>query len=324
MRALVFDRTVRYQRNHADPEPQRAEALVRVRLAGICATDLELTHGYMGFTGVLGHEFVGTVEAGPKTWIGKRVVADINCVCGHCDMCQHGLSNHCRDRTVLGIQGRDGCFADFVAVPVRNLFEVPEAVSDEQAVFVEPLAAAIQVIKQCKIENRMRVAVLGSGRLGLLVAQVLRTTGCKLEVIGRNPDTLSFCEKKGIQSRFIQDVAPRADRDIVVECTGAPEGFNYATRLVRPRGTIVLKSTYAADAPLNLAVVVINEIAVLGSRCGPLPEAINTLARRQVDVVSMITKQFPLSRGVEAFEAAADPRHIKVLIKPEPGGGGTP
>jgi len=324
MRALVFREALRYQRNYPDPEPARGEALIRVTLAGICSTDLEIARGYMGFAGVPGHEFTGTVISGPRGWQGKRVVAEINCVCGKCDLCQHGLSNHCRNRTVIGIEGHDGCFADYVTVPVRNLHELPDAVTEEQAVFVEPLAAAYQVVKQCKIEERMRVAVLGSGRLGLLVAQVLATTGCQLEVVGRNPHTLSFCEKKGIQSRSVSDLVPRADCDVVVECTGSPAGLDLACRLVRPRGIIVMKSTYAADARLNLAPIVINEVTLLGSRCGPFAEAIRALARRQIDVLSMITKQYPLSRGLEAFAAAADPGQIKVLIRPEPVGARTP
>lgn len=318
MRALIFDGSLRFNRNYRDPEPDRGDAVVRVTLAGICATDLEITKGYMGFTGVPGHEFVGTVTAGPRLWTGKRVVGEINCACRKCDLCQRGLSNHCRNRTVIGIQGRDGCFADYVSVPVDNLHELPETVSDEQAVFVEPLAAAYQVIKQCKIEKRMKVAVLGSGRLGLLVAQVLQSTGCKLEVIGRNPLTLSFCEKKGIQIRPVDEVVPKADHDLVVECTGAAAGLELACRVVRPRGIIVLKSTYAADAKLNLSPVVINEITLLGSRCGPFAEAINALARKQIDVLSMITKTFPLSRGAEAFAATTEPQHIKVLLKAEP------
>lgn len=318
MRALVFDGSLRYVRNHPDPEPGRNEALIRVTLAGICATDLEITRGYMRFSGIPGHEFVGTVTAGPKVWRGKRVVGEINCVCGQCDMCHRGLANHCRSRTVIGIQGRDGCFADLLALPVDNLHELPDAVTDEQAVFVEPLAAAYQVARQCKIEKRMRVAVVGSGRLGLLVAQVLQATGCRLEVIGRNATTLSFCEKKGIQARAADEVVPRAEHDLVVECSGSPSGFDLAVRLVRPRGTIALKSTYSGDARLNLASVVVNEVTVLGSRCGPFAEAIQALARRQIDVLSMITKQFPLSRGVEGFTAAAQPEHVKVLLKVEP------
>lgn len=316
MNALVFKNGLRFVSDYPEPAPGEGEALVAVRLAGICATDLEITRGYMSFTGVPGHEFVGTVVKGSRAWRGKRVVGEINCICGRCDMCQRGLSTHCRRRSVVGIQGRDGAFADLVAVPEHNLHEVPEAVSDEQAVFVEPLAAAYQVIRQCPIERRMRVAVIGSGRLGLLVAQVIKTCGCQLEVIGRNPLTLEFCEKKGIQGTPASELVPRADRDMVVECTGAPEGFDLAVRLLRPRGTLVLKSTYAGGAPLNLAPIVVNEITLLGSRCGPFPDAIQALARREVDVESMVSRRLPLSRGVEAFEQAADPRNIKVLIKP--------
>lgn len=316
MNALVFKDELRFDSRYPDPSPAAGEVLVAVKLAGICATDLEIVKGYMGFTGVLGHEFVGTVTSGPKQWRGKRVVAEINCVCGQCSMCQHGLSNHCRRRTVLGIDHRDGVFADLVAVPERNLHAIPDSVSDEQAAFVEPLAAAFQVIKQCPIEKRMNVAVVGSGRLGLLVAQVLKTTGCRLEVIGRNPLTLGFCDRKGIQATPISQIVPKADRDVVVECSGSADGFNLATALVRPRGTIVLKSTYAASAALNLATVVVNEVSVLGSRCGPFVDAINALARRDVDVETMVSRTMPLSRGMEAFEMAADPRNIKVLLKP--------
>ncbi|MEP0844562.1 MAG: alcohol dehydrogenase catalytic domain-containing protein [Phycisphaerae bacterium] len=316
MNALEFRQGLRYRTDYPDPVPEEGEVLIAVRLAGICATDLEITRGYMGFAGVPGHEFVGRVVKGPRGWRDKRVVAEINCVCGRCDMCQRGLANHCRRRGVVGIQGRDGAFADLVAVPERNLHELPESISDEQAVFVEPLAAAYQVIRQCPIEPRMRVAVVGSGRLGLLVAQVLKTCGCPLEVIGRNPLTLEFCDKKGIQGTPVGEVVPRADRDVVVECTGSPEGFELACKLVRPRGTLVLKSTYAEGAKLNLAALVINEVTLLGSRCGPFPEAIAALARRQIDVESMISRRMPLSRGVEAFELAGDPRCIKVLLKP--------
>ena len=315
MNALSFNKTLRFDARYADPTPGADEVLVAVKLAGICATDLEITKGYMDFSGVPGHEFVGTVVKGPRRWRDKRVVAEINCVCGRCEMCQHGLANHCRRRTVIGINGRDGAFAELVAVPERNLHELPDAVSDEQAVFVEPLAAAYQVIKQCPIEKRTRVAVVGSGRLGLLVAQVLRTCGCRLEVIGRNELTLNFCEKKGIQTAHVSELVPRADRDVVVACSGSPAGFDLAVQLVRPRGTLILKSTYARSAPLNLAPIVINEVSLLGSRCGPFPEAINALARRQVDVESMISRQLPLSKGLEAFDMAADPRYIKILLK---------
>ena len=301
--------------NSPEPVPGPGQTLLAVTMAGICATDLEIVRGYMSFEGVLGHEFVGTVLAGPRHLKGKRVVCEINCVCGKCEMCQSGLSTHCRNRTVLGIAGHDGCFAERIAVPETNLHEVPDGISNEEAVFVEPVAAAIQVTKQVPVEPRMRVAVLGSGRLGLLVAQVLRTVGCRLELIGRNSDSLLVGEKKGIQSTRVADVAPRNDRDLVVDCTGSPQGLEMAMRLVRPRGTIVLKSTFAQAAPINTAPLVINEVELRGSRCGPFPDAIKMLARKQIDVLTMISKRFPLDRGLEALEAAADARNIKVLLK---------
>jgi threonine dehydrogenase-like Zn-dependent dehydrogenase len=298
------------------PSGGAGEAVIDVLLAGICATDLEIVRGYMNFRGILGHEFVGRVRKGPGELIGKRVVGEINCVCGKCDLCQSGLSRHCRKRTVLGIAGRDGAFAEQLALPVMNLHLVPDALSDEEAVFVEPLAAAIQVVQQCKIEPRMQVTVIGPGRLGLLVAQVVARTGCKLDVVGRSAAGLEFCEKKGIQPVPLSSVVPRADRDVVVECSGSPEGLRLAMTLVRPRGTIVLKSTYAGGSTVDLAPIVVNEVTVLGSRCGPFPEALKALARRDVEVASMVSRKFELSRAAEAFEAARDPRNIKVLLKP--------
>ncbi len=315
MRAVVFDRKLRFERDRPKPIAGEGECLLRVRLAGICATDLHITAGYMGFFGVLGHEMVGVVEEGPPEWLGKRAVCEINCVCGRCDMCQRGLSNHCRDRTVLGIAGRDGCFADYVLVPERNLHLVPEVVSDEEAVFVEPLAAAYQVLAQCPIDKRSTVSVVGPGRLGLLVAQVLATTGCKLTVVGRNREKLERCEKKGVQGIHVDDLVGRKDRDVVVDCTGSPEGLALAMSLVRPRGTIVLKSTYADAATPNLAPLVIDEITLLGSRCGPFPEAINALARQAVEVRSMISRIFPIEQAADAFAAAGDSRNLKILLK---------
>lgn len=315
MKALCYNDALKLDPNYPEPKPGPHEVLVAVKLAGICATDLEVARGYMAFRGVLGHEFVGTVVKGPRSWRNKRVVAEINCICGRCEMCQRGLANHCRRRTVLGIAGRDGVFAELVAVPERNLHVVPDSLSDEQAVFVEPLAAAFQVIKQCPIEKRMRVAVVGPGRLGALVAQVLQSTGCDLEVIGRSELALNFCEKRGIRATPVSEMMPRGDRDVVVECSGAPDGFELALKLLRPRGTLVLKSTYTQPKPLDLAPIVIHEFIILGSRCGPYPDAINALACGQVDVESMISRQLPLERGLEAFEKAADPRYMKILLK---------
>ena len=317
MQAVVIrDKQVAFLADHPDPVPAAGECLVRVRLAGICATDLHIVDGYMGFAGVLGHEMVGAVESGPAEWRGKRVVCEINCVCRKCDMCQAGLANHCRNRTVMGILGRDGCFADLVAVPVRNLHLVPDAVPDDEAVFVEPLAAAYQIVAQCPLDAKARVTVVGSGRLGLLVAQVIATFGCKLTVVGRNAMTLEMSEKRGVQGIHVNDLVPRNDHDLVVECTGSPEGLDIAAALVRPRGTIVLKSTYPGPGGGNLAPIVVNEVTVLGSRCGPFPEAINALARKAVDVRFMISRTYPLREAATAFEASHAPHTVKILLRP--------
>jgi len=315
MRAVTFDGQLGYTTQYADPTPADGEALVRVHWAGICATDLHITKGYMGYRGILGHEVVGTVAAGTAEWQDRRVACEINCVCRSCDMCLSGLSNHCRNRTVMGIQGRDGCFADLVAVPERNLHEIPDAVSDEEAVFTEPLAAAYQVPAQVPIEPKMNVTVVGSGRLGILVAQVLATTGCKLTVVGRNEAKLLLCEKKGIQGIHVDNVVRRRDRDVVVECSGSPDGLALALELVRPRGTVVLKSTYTGGSKTNLAPAVVDEVQILGSRCGPFPEAINALARQAIEVRSMISKTFALEQAADAFAAAADPSNLKVLFR---------
>jgi len=318
VRAVLYDNGVSYSDSHPDVEPGEGECVVKVHLAGICSTDLEIVKGYLGFTGVFGHEFVGTVESGSRQWLKRRVVGEINCACRACDMCQAGLSNHCRHRTVLGISGHDGCFADTVAVPEINLHEVPDGISDEEAVFVEPLAAAYQVTKQCPIDQRSKVAVVGTGRLGLLVAQVLATTGCRLLAVGRNPNTLLFCEKKRIQAVSVDDFIAKQDRDVVVECTGSPDGFNIALQMLRPRGTLVLKSTFAESGDLNLASVVVNEIDVRGSRCGPFSDALNALARKQIDVSSMVSRAFRLEHGIKALEAARRPENIKILLKINP------
>jgi len=318
MRAVTYENRLAFVADRNDPPTAEGEVLVRVHLAGICATDLQITRGYMGFSGILGHEMVGTVVGGSSTWQDKRVTCEINCVCRKCDMCLSGLSHHCRTRSVMGILGRDGCFADFVVVPELNLHEVPDVVLDEEAVFVEPLAAAYQVLAQVPIESNMSVSVVGPGRLGILVAQVVATTGCKLNVVGRNPKKLLLCEKKGIQGVHLDALVPRRDRDIVIECSGSPAGLQLALQLVRPRGTIVLKSTYAGPADIDLSAVVVDEIRVIGSRCGPFPEALNALARQAVDVRSMISRVFAIDKAIDAFAAAADPENVKVLLKINP------
>lgn len=318
MRAITFDKQLTLRDDYPDPTPGEGECLVKVRYAGICSTDVALTQGYMGFQGVLGHEMVGEVVSGPDEWIGKRVACEINCVCRSCPMCQAGLSNHCPNRTVMGILNRDGCFADFVAMPTHNLHELPDNISDEEGIFVEPLAAAWQIVKQVGIDERMQVAVIGTGKLGLLIAQVIATLDCRLEVVGRNPHTLELAEKKHIQSTAVDRVALRQDRDVVIECTGSPEGLTIAQQMVRPRGTIILKSTYAGGGQIDLAPTVVNEVNIVGSRCGPFPDAIASLARRQIDVRSMISRVIGIDRGLEAFELNAKKNTVKVLLKINP------
>lgn len=315
MRALVFDRTLAFNPRHPEPAEGGGDTLLRVRRAGVCATDLEIMKGYMNFHGVLGHEFVADVLSSPNPeLVGQRVVGEINIVCGRCDLCLSGLSSHCRHRSVLGILNHDGAFADHVRLPQANLHVVPKTVDDDQAVFVEPLAAAFQVLKQIKLDGTKWVTVLGDGRLGLLVAQVLRNTGCPVRVIGKHPDKLALCERWSIRSRPLDDIVARHDQDVVVDCTGSAQGLELAMSLVRPRGTIVLKTTAAAGKPLNLAPVVIDEINIIGSRCGPFREAIRALAEKTIDVVSLITRRMRIEQGVEAMELAGRPGVLKVLL----------
>jgi len=317
MRALVFDKSLRFNPRQGDPARDDGECLIKVRQAYLCATDLEITKGYMGFTGVLGHEFVGEVveAAGPaKPWLGKRVVGEINVVCGRCDLCLSGLSNHCRNRTVVGIYKRNGAFADFLRLPALNLHEIPAAVEDDAAVFVEPLAAAFQVLKQVKLDGKKWVTVLGDGRLGLLCAQVLRNAGCPVRVIGKHPDKMRLCDQWGIRSRAAADISPRHDQEVVVDCTGSASGLEMAMQLVRPRGTIVLKSTVADGKPINLAPIVVDEINVVGSRCGPFKEAVKALTEKSVDVTSMIHRRMKLEQGVEAMDLAGKPGILKVIL----------
>jgi threonine dehydrogenase-like Zn-dependent dehydrogenase len=323
VRALHFDgRSPRFDPRHADPVPGPGEALIRPLLAGVCSTDLEICRGYMNFVGVLGHEFVGIVEAvgeaggeRDRQWIGRRVVGSINCVCGRCDMCRGGLASHCRDRTVLGIAGRDGCFADRFALPLANLHQVPDDLEPDRAVFTEPLAAACEINRQLYIEGKPFITVLGDGRLGLLVAQVMTRHNASVRVIGRHDAKLERCAKWGIKHRLLADLTARKDQDIVVDCTGSADGLRLAMQLVRPRGTIVLKTTVADQKGVDLAPLVIDEIQLIGSRCGPFDEALELLASDQVDVVSMISRRMRLDDGVDALRAAAQDDVVKVLLE---------
>lgn len=318
MRALVFNNSLVFDPRRPDPVPADGDTLIRVRQAGICSTDLEIIKGYMGYRGILGHEFVGEVVESPnRDLLKKRVVGEINIVCGRCDLCVAGLSSHCRARSVLGIVKHEGCFADYVRLPAVNLHTLPDAIDNDQAVFIEPLAAAFQVLKQIKLDGRRWVTVLGDGRLGLLVAQVLQGAGCPVRVIGKHPEKLALCEKWSIRSRPLADIVPRHDQDVVVDCTGSASGFELAMQMLRPRGTLVLKSTVAAGKALNLAPLVIDEITVIGSRCGPFREAIRALADKSIDVVSLIHRRMRIEQGVEAMALAGRPGVLKVLLTME-------
>ena len=299
------------------PDVPAGEALIRVSLAGICNTDIEITRGYMGFHGVLGHEFVGIVEqAAEPSWIGQRVVGEINCFCGECATCLRGDVSHCPHRTTLGIAGRDGALAEYTLLPLRNLHAVPPAVSDEQAVFVEPLAAALEVTERVHMRPTEQVVVIGDGKLGLLVAQVLRLTGCALHVVGRHPEKLAHLERQGIDTLLEADVPPEMQADVVVDCTGNAGGFALARRLVRPRGRLVLKSTFHGQNQVNLTALVVDEVALLGSRCGPFAPALRLLARGLVDVEPLIDRTWNLKEGLAALEWASRKGALKVLVRP--------
>jgi threonine dehydrogenase-like Zn-dependent dehydrogenase len=313
MLAVLFDGKTASLTERPKPRCAKGEALVAVRTAGVCGTDLEVLKGYMGFRGVMGHEFVGTVAEGPSQWVAKRVVAEINCVCGRCDMCTSGLSNHCRNRSVVGIDRRDGVFAEYVALPVANLHQVPGNLDDAAAVFVEPLAAAMQVLRQVKTEGAGGVVVIGDGRLGQLVARVLKSAGARCVLVGKHENKLEAAEKQGIETVLAGEFVPMAKADVVVEASGAAGGLELALRTVRPRGTIALKSTFAGAGP-NLAPLVVNEVTVIGSRCGPFPDAIASLAAGKVDVSALVSRRFPLTNALEALDAAKRPENIKVLI----------
>ena len=322
LQAIVFDgEKARLEANRARPGAGAGEVVVRPLRMGVCATDLELCKGYMGFEGVLGHEFVGVVEeaAGKdgRKWVGKRVVGEINCVCGRCDMCRSGLREHCRQRTVLGIAGRDGCFAEAFTLPARNLLEVPDAVDDDRAVFTEPLAAAFQIMRQLTIEGRPYITVLGDGRLGLLCAQVMSRLNARVRVLGKHAEKLQLCERWGIKHRLVEEVGLRQDQDIVVDCTGSASGLETAMAMVRPRGTIVMKTTVApSQMKVDLSPLVINEVQLMGSRCGPFADALAALSAEQVDVVSLISRRMRLADGEKALAAAGRKGVLKVLLEP--------
>jgi threonine dehydrogenase-like Zn-dependent dehydrogenase len=292
------------------------EALIKIRNAGICSTDLELVKGYYPYTGILGHEFVGqVVEAEDASWIGQRVVGEINVVCNECEQCLNGRSTHCENRTVLGIVNRDGTFAEYTSLPLANLHRVPNSVPDEMAVFTEPLAAALEIQQQIQIRPTDRVLLVGAGRLGQLIAQTLALTGCDLRVVARHAHLQSLLRKRGISIIPEEEIKPWR-WDIVVEATGSPSGFSLARQAIRPRGTLVLKSTYKGEMNVNFSSIVVDEINIIGSRCGPFEPALRLMESRQVDPTVLIADEFKLGDALKAFERAAETGVLKVLVSP--------
>ena len=320
MKAIVFDNDsgVSLRADYPRAVPGPGEALIEVRTVGGCKTDLEIIKGYMGFSGVIGHEFVGSVIEGPQQWISKRVVAEINCGCGVCEFCCDGLGNHCPNRSVLGILGRDGVMAQLATVPVANLHLVPDDLSDDRAVFVEPLAAAMRIAQQIDLSSA-RVVVLGDGRLGQLSARAVKGPAKSVLLVGKHADKLKLTSDAGLDAVSLDEFSPDRSADVVIDATGRPEGLELAMRTVRPMGSVALKSTFASAEPTNLAPVVIDEVTIVGSRCGPFDEAIEALAAGRIEVTDLISSRFDLDHGLDALAAAGDGRNIKVLIDVQQG-----
>lgn len=323
MKAVVFDEGLKLDNNYAKPVPQKGEALIKVSIAGICNTDFEITKGYMGYKGVLGHEFVGVVEEvnsdkeSDKALVGKRVVAEISWGCNdpECEWCAKKNYRHCPGRHTIGIWRKDGCFAEYITLPTNILFEVPANVPDEQAVFVEPLAAACEIIEQLYIDPMKKVLVLGDGKLGLTTALTLHAFNLNVLLVGKHQNKLDIAEKQGVKTKLLSEFAPEKIYDVVVEATGTASGFETSMTLTKPRGVLVLKSTVASGKELNLAPIVIDEITVLGSRCGQFPPALRLLENNRIDFKPFISGIYNIDDAIEAFEANKAKDTLKVLIK---------
>ena len=316
MRAVVLDSDGTLSLRDRPMPLVRGECLIRVLAAGICGTDLELARGYAGFSGVPGHEFAGIVESGDPEWVGRRVVGEITVGCERCDACRAAGRGHCDVRTVLGIRGRDGAFAEYVSLPSSNLHALPDTIDDETAVFVEPTAAACRIVEQVTIDPGMRIAIVGAGRLGLLIAQVLRQHGAQVTIVARSNLGRMMSEAFDFQTIDLDSAANALGRqfDIAVDATGDPAGFQLTSALLRPRGTLVLKSTFHGDTPIAFSPLVVDEITVVGSRCGPFSRAIELLAASRIDVRPLVAGSYPLEQFAEAFEHAR--RGLKIILKP--------
>lgn len=312
------DLRIEFREDLPEPEPGPEEALVRVDLAGVCNTDLELVKGYYPFTGIPGHEFVGTVLESPeKSLIGKRVVGEINIPCGNCIciMCSKGLGRHCLNRSVLGITNHNGAFAEKLSLATSNLITIPDNIENRAACFTEPLAAALEIAEQMNIEKGRSIYVVGDGKLGILIGQAMAGLDARVTMLGRNPVKEGFVNNVGLDWVHFEAVDDRSS-DFVIECTGNPEGFKTALRVLRPRGTLVMKSTYKGTLDMDASSIVVDEINIIGSRCGPFKPALDMLASGNIQIESLITGCLPMSKGVKAFELAAEKNSMKVLIDP--------
>lgn len=298
------------------PTPKKDEALIKILIAGICNTDLELINGYYSFTGILGHEFVGIVESGPEELIGKRVVGEINITCNACEYCLNNLKNHCINRKVLGIANKDGVFTAYVTLPIKNLHLVPETLANEEAIFTEPLAAALQIQQQTHVKPTDKVLVIGDGKLGLLISQSLILTGCELWLASRHEKKQPFHNMLNIKYVTTYNLTKKYF-DIVIECTGNADGFKIALNVIKPRGRLIIKSTYVGNLTLSAATIVVNEITIIGSRCGPFEPALQLFARKLIDVKPLIENTFLLKQGLEALNCAKIHGTKKILIKNE-------
>lgn len=320
MRALVFNNKLELKQNFEKPTPKENEALIKVKLVGICNTDYEITKGYMGYNGILGHEFVGVVEeinGEDKSLLGKRVVGEINLGCKNCDYCAKGLERHCPNRQTLGIFNKDGCFADYVTLPLSNLLEVSEKINNETAVFVEPLAAALEILEQLHIKPYEKVCVLGDGKLGLITALALNASNVDVTLVGKHQNKLDIAKEQNVKTMLLENLKQEDNKsfDVVVEATGRVSGFETSLSLVKPRGVLVLKSTIATGKELNLAPIVIDEITVLGSRCGQFAPALRLMEKNVIDFSKLVSAKLSFDDAVLGFEKNKEKNTIKILLE---------
>lgn len=318
MKALIFNDKLELKTDYPQATLKENEALIKVTMAGICNTDYEITKGYMGYNGILGHEFVGEVieiNGIDKSLLNKRVVGEINLGCNNCTWCAQNLARHCPNRSTLGIFNKDGCFCEYLTMPLQNLLEVPQNVSDEEAVFVEPLAAACEIIEQKHIRPDEKVVILGDGKLGLLIALTLNAMGLDVLLVGKHQNKLDIAKAQKVKTALLNDIKIEPVYDVVVEATGSISGFETSVALTKPRGTLILKSTIATGKELNLAPIVINEITVLGSRCGQFAPALRLLEQEKINVKPLISKIYNFDDAIEAFEANKQKDTIKVLMR---------